>query len=206
MKRITAMCVIALALFVVSSPSAQAGLIAWGFDWNASPSSVTAGSSSITLSNEPAHIAVGNSNTVATNLKVISSTDPNSGDTFALSGGKYSLTVDLVDNVTHATGSLTFNGQLQGTISQYNANVTNTFFSPTTQTITLGDTLFTVTLDSYTPPGPPSQGNLGSIGAYIQVGPKLHITSTPEPGSITLASFGVAVAGLGAWSRRRKFA
>ncbi len=206
MKRITATCVIALALFVVSSPSAQAGLITWGFDWNASPSSLTAGGSSVTLSNEPAHIAEGNSNTVTTNLKVISSTDPNHADTFSLSGGKYSLTVDLVDSATHATGSLTFNGQLQGTISQYNANVTNTFLSPATQTITLGDTVFTVTMDSYTPPGPPSQGNLGSIGAYIQVAPKVHITSTPEPGSITLASLGVALAGLGAWRGRRKFA
>ncbi len=203
MKRITATCVLALALLVASSPSARADLIPWGFDWNAT-ASVSAGSSSISFSNEPAHVAVGDSFTVATNLKVISTTDPNHADMFSGSGGKYSLTIDLVDTTSKAKGSLTFTGQLQGAISEYNANVSNTFFSPATQSITLGDTVFTVTLDSYTPPGPPSQGNLGSIGAFVQVSPSLHITSTPEPGTITLAGMGVALAGLGAWWRRKK--
>jgi hypothetical protein len=205
MKRIHATSVFALALLLLSSPSAQASLIAWSYDWNASPTSVSAiGGGNITLSNEPAHVGVGNSNTVATNLKVVSSADPNSAESFSALGGKYSLTLHLKDSVSNQTGSLTFTGQVQGTISQYNANVTNKFFSPTSQTIQLGNTIFTVTMDAYTPPGPPSQGNHGSIGAYVQVQSAIHITGVPEPASMTLAGLGLALASLGAWRRRNK--
>jgi hypothetical protein len=206
MKRIHATSVFALALLLTSSQAAHAGLISWSYDWNAGPAYVTAGGGKVTLSNEIPNVAVGNSNVVATNLKVYSGADPTKPDTFTIAGGHYGLTIDLTDNATHKSGSLIFTGQLQGSFSQYSSNVTNTFFSPTTQMLTLGNTTFTVTVNSYTPPGPPSQGNLGSIGAYIQVAPSIHITSVPEPGSIALASLGIGLVGLRAFRRRRAIA
>jgi hypothetical protein len=203
MKRINATCVFALVILLLSGSSAQASLIPWAYDWNAGPAIVPAGGGWITLSNEIPNIAVGNSHVVATNLKVFSTDNPNSPDTFSLSGGHYGLTVNLADAATHHTGSLTFTGQLQGSFSEFSANVTNVFFSPTTQSIQLGNTMFTVTVDAYTPPGPAHQGNLGSIGAYIQVAPAIHVTSVPEPGSITLAGLGFCLAGVVAWRRRK---
>jgi hypothetical protein len=203
MKRIHAASVFALALLLLSSSSANAGLISWTYDWNAGPSTATAGAGTISMSNEPSHVAIGNTNVVATNVKVSSLANPLTPDTFSAIGGHYSLSLDLTDNVSHHSTTIFFNGQLQGSFSQYSSNVTNTFFSPTTQSVQLGNTLFTVTVNSFTPPGPPSSGNLGSIGAYIQVSPVATIASIPEPGSITLAGIGLALAGMGA-SRRRK--
>jgi hypothetical protein len=205
MKHIRAASVFALALLLLSSPSAQAGLIPWTYDWNAGPAAVTAGGGSISMTNETSQIAFGNTNVVATNLKVISTADPNTPDTFSSGGGHYSLAVDLTDNASHHSTTLFFTGQLQGNFSQFSSNVTNTFFSPTTQSVQLGNTNFTVTVNSFTPPGPPSSGNLGSIGAYVQVSPAVRIASIPEPGSITLAGIGLCLVGLGA-SRRRKLA
>jgi spore coat protein U-like protein len=202
MKHIHAASVFALALLLLSSPSAHAGLISWTYDWNAGPAAVTAGGGSISMSNETTQIAFGNSNVVATNLKVNSTADPKTPDTFTAGGGHYSLAVDLTDNVSHHSATLFFTGQLQGSFSQYSSNVTNTFFSPTTQSVQLGNTIFTVTVNSFTPPGPPSSGNLGSIGAYVQVAPAIRIASIPEPAGITLAGIGLCLVGLGA-SRRR---
>jgi hypothetical protein len=203
MKRIHATSVFALALLLLSSPSAHAGLISWTYDWNAGPSAVTAGGGSISMSNETSHIAFGNSNVVATNLKVFSTADPKTPDTFTAGGGHYSLALDLADNASTHSTTLFFTGQLQGSFSQYNSNVTSTFFSPTTQSVQLGNTIFTVTVNAFTPPGPPNSGNLGSIGAYISVAPAIRIASIPEPASITLAGIGLCLAGLGA-SRRRQ--
>jgi hypothetical protein len=101
------------------------------------------------------------------------------------------------------TGSLTFTGQLQGKFSQFNALVTNTVTSPFTQSILLGYTTFIVTLDSYTPPGPPSQGNFGSIGATVELSSLKPSEKTPEPSTMALAGLGAGIAGLAAWRRRR---
>jgi hypothetical protein len=193
---------LALLLLLSSASGARAELISWSYDWSASPvSGVTAGSGKITLSNEPSHVAVDNSQVVATNLKVFSEADPLKGqyDVFGVNDGKYTLTLNLKDIQSGHTGQLIFTGQLQGKFSSLNANVTNTYFAPQSQTIDLGNTHFTVTMNAYTPPGPPSQGNLGSMGAYVEV---RHIRETPEPTTLALAGFGAAALGLAAWRRR----
>jgi hypothetical protein len=189
----------ALLLVLLVGGPACADPISWGYNWSASPAFLTGGSGKITLSNEPPHTAFDNSNVVATNLQVFSTADPLvTSDTFGPSDGKYSLSVQLTDVATLKTGILTFMGQLQGSFSSLSANVTNTFFSPQTQSIVLGGTKFVVTMNSYTPPGPPDQGNLGSIGAYVQV------SRAPEPATLLLAGLGAGLAGLAGWRRRRK--
>jgi hypothetical protein len=198
MKRVHLLRMAVLTVLLLGATNARASLIQWGYDWNASPSFVTAGTGKVTLSNEPYRTAKGDSNVVASNLQVFSTAAPATPDEFGLSDGKYSTTVSLKDVASGKTGSLTFNGQMQGYFSQYNANITNAFTAPTTQTIRLGDAFFTVTMAYYTPPGPPAQGNLGGLGAVVSVKP------VPEPGSMALATVGASLAGM-AMLRWRRF-
>jgi hypothetical protein len=206
MTRAQRLCLLAAAIALLgSTATASAAPIKWGYDWSASPGFVTAGASKVTLSNETYHNAAGNSQVVATQLQVFSTASPLTPDTFGAGGG-YSLTINLKDIDSGATGSLTFTGQLQGSISQLSANVTNTFTGATTQTTLLGFTSFAVTMASYTPPGPPDQLNYGSIGAFIEVTSLKPSETTPEPSTIALMGIGAGIAGLSAWRRRRKAA
>jgi hypothetical protein len=197
-KRTLLLRILALALVLLGASNAHASLISWGYDWSATPSFVTAGAGKITLSNELFHLAVGNSDVVATNLQAFSTAAPTAPDTFTVLDGNYSLKLTIFDAASNTSGFLTFTGQLQGKFSEFNANVTNTWFAPTTKSLFLGTNVYTVTMNAYTPPGPPSQGNFGSIGAYVQVQENI-----PEPSTLILASLGLTGGALIAWRRRR---
>jgi hypothetical protein len=195
---------LALAAVLLGTSTARANLISWGYNWAPGSPTVTTGTGGVSFSNEPSHVAVGTSVVVASNLDVFSSAKPGKPDTFGALQGNYSLTVTLTDIATSSTGSLTFTGQLQGNFSNASANVTNTFTGPTTQAITIGNTVFTVTMGYYPPPGPPGSLNHGSIAATVAVAPGDHIARVPEPSTMALAGIGVGLAGLGAWRRRRR--
>ncbi|MFO0843316.1 MAG: PEP-CTERM sorting domain-containing protein [Gemmataceae bacterium] len=207
MTRAQRLCLLAVALGLAGSAgTADGGPIRWGYDWSASPGFVTAGAGKVTLSNETYHKAAGDSHVVATQLQVVSTASPQAPDTFATGGGGYSLTINLKDLDSGETGSLTFTGKLQGSFSQLSANVTNTFTSPTVQSLLLGFTSFVVVMDAYTPPGPPDQLNFGSIGAMVEVASLKPADNSPEPSAVALAGIGAGIAGLSAWRRRRKAA
>jgi hypothetical protein len=61
-------------------------------------------------------------------------------------------------------------------------------------------------MNAYTPPGPPSQEQTGSISARVEVtlrdGPP-DITDVPEPGSLVLGGLALSVLGGAAWRKRR---
>jgi hypothetical protein len=116
----------------------------------------------------------------------------------------------LRDDASGASGSLTFRGNLSGSINLLqgvgNAGITNTTLGPTTQSLTLGGNLYTVTIGSFVPPGIPNDPNgvagpTGSISASIAVQPATN--STPEPSSLVLACLGLPSLGLAGWFRRR---
>ncbi len=203
MKRTLFLRAAALALVLLCGTTARADLIPWGYQTAAFPGSVSAGSSShVTLTPESFHNAAGDSNIVAASLQTVSGVPHSTPDVFTSSQGKYSIQITLTDTTSSASAFLLFKGQLQGNLSSSSANVTNTFFSPTTLSIGLGSNVYTVTMAYYTPPGPPTEGNLGSIGASVQVRPLKQLV--PEPTSLALAGLGFGLAGLTGWKRRRQ--
>lgn len=198
---------VSLVLLLAFVPKAHADLIPWAYNWSRSPSEIHAdapGTGRITLSDESEHSAVGNSDIVATNLKTFSTAADAHPDIFTAK--PYATTLTLTDLTSGTTGSLTFTGLLSGQLTASSSNIANTYTGLTTQQLILGNTVFTVSIGSYTPPGPPDSTNLGSIGAHTTVTVS-HITPVefmPEPGTLTLSLLGMAAFGIGRrWLPRR---
>lgn len=184
----------------------------WTYTWSRNPISVAAdngGTGGISMSLvplAPGTNMVGNSDITAVSLSTFSSTPAGTVDTFTNS--PFSLTVQLTDQTSGTSGSLTFNGVFNGTLSQTNAQITATFLNPTTQSILLGTNTYTVALNSYLPPGVPSSTVFGDIGAHVSIQDGTtgngsgSIESVPEPSTLLLASVTLPAAGLMLWRAR----
>jgi hypothetical protein len=142
---------------------------------------------------------MGASDIGAVNITTSSTASALSPDTFT--NKSYSLTINLKDDASHATGSLTFTGTLNGTVSATSTNLTTTFGSPLVQSLLLGKDLYTVSLNL--PPGPSS--TLGGIGAHVVV-ESAQVKNSPEPAGLVLAGLGAPLVALGLWGRRRRAA
>lgn len=201
MKRLNS--VAALALLLVAGTGARADFIEWSYNWDRNPVSVLSdsGNGSVAFTNEPLKNATGSSDTVATNLKANSLANANAPDRLNNTGA-YSLTLTLTDKVSGQTGSLTFSGKLGGTFSKDSANVTNQFTGALSQSLFLGANNYTVTVGPYSPPGPPSASNFGSIAAHVDVS-TISIQKVPEPSTLLLAVLGLSGAGAASWRKRR---
>jgi hypothetical protein len=191
-----------VTLVLLSAAGARADLIHWSYNWapNAPAVMADSGSGKITLSNEPAGSAVGDSDIVATNLKAVSSADPTTPDTFTHKG--FTLNLTLTDAASHQSGTLAFSAEFNGSISSGSSNITATPLGATSKAIVLGGNLYSVVINSYVPPPPPGATNFGSIGAtaLVTVGKP---SSTPEPSTLALAGFGVSLLGLIGWRKLR---
>jgi hypothetical protein len=194
----------ALALLLLAGARANADFIEWSYNWDRNPVSVLSdsGNGSVAFTNEPLKNATGSSDTVATNLKASSLAPASAPDTLNNTGA-YTLTLTLTDTASGATGSLTFKGKLGGTFSADSANITNTFLSPTTQTLFLGNNSYTVAIGPYSPPGPPDSINFGSIAAHVEVSSIVTAGAAPEPSTLLMGLFGLSGAGLFSWRKRR---
>jgi hypothetical protein len=192
-----------LAALSLAASSARADQIAWSYSWEPSAMSLAsdAGAGNILLTAESTKSASGDSDTVATNLHVSSSASSHTPEQF--SHAAYSLSLSLTDAASHLSGTLTFTGFFTGTISASTSNLANTFTGELTQQLSLGNHVYTVTIDRYSAPGPPGATNGGSISAHVkanlQVDPPVH--PSPEPTSLALAGLGLAGC---AWGCRRR--
>jgi len=196
MKRITGLGL--LVVLVLAAP-AHGEPIRWGYDWMAFPGEVPAGKSKVAFSDEPYRTAAGNTRVVAAALTEVSTADAAHPDTFGARGGFYALVMAVQDLASGQWGAVFFQGQLQGRLSAASTELTNRLLTPAKQTLELGDTLYTVTLDSFTPPSATGAANAGALGALVEVAAIKR--ETPEPSALVLA--GLALAG-GAAARRRR--
>jgi hypothetical protein len=209
MNRIAAF-LLAVACVALPPGAARADLIAWSYNWEPAAPAVFADSPAagkVAMSDEPAASAAGNSQIVATNLRTFSSASPGTPATFTNQG--YGLILALTDTASGASGTLTFAGQLNGTLSASYSILANKFTAPTVKSLTLGGNTYTVTLDGYTAPPPPGAANAGSIGATLTVaagskGGGGGGGSAPEPSTAVLTCLGLAGLGVaGRWRAHR---
>jgi hypothetical protein len=231
MKRLLLFFAPAAGLLLLTGPQVRADLVAapnaqWSYNFTPSAPSVTAdspGTGTISFTNEPGGSATGDSDLAVTNLQVHAF--PGTSDTLNnATTGNYTISMLLTDNASNTSATLTFSGKLSGSFSSGNANVTDAVTGvPTssvtpvasglgTVTVALGANFYTVSLIDkngnpyYTPPGPPSQQNFGSIGAFVsvQTDGSGHISGAPEPSTLVLSCLGLVFAGAASWQKRRR--
>jgi hypothetical protein len=192
-----------LALLLAGG-AARADFISWSYNWSRSPGVIASdnhpATGYITLTDESLKNAVGDSNIVATNLRTYSTATAADPDRFTAK--VYTLTLFLLDQDSGRSTTLRFTGQFDGTLTSASANIQNTFLGPTTQTVVLGDHLYTVTLDHYSPPGPTGAVNSGSISAHATI-TVATVFQQPEPGTLVLACLGAGLLALAGRRGRR---
>ncbi|HWG41866.1 MAG TPA: hypothetical protein VN688_03700 [Gemmataceae bacterium] len=179
-------------LFCIGAADARAELIQWSYSWSRTPTEVHAdspGSGYIALTDQGLKSAAGNSYLVATNLQAHSTAPSAHPDTFT--NKTYTLGLFLQDQDSQKSGTVSFTGEFNGTLTAESSNIANTFTGQTTRTLVLGDHLYTVTIGPFTAPGPTGAANSGSIAARadVTISTIFHL---PEPSSFVLAAFGVS--------------
>jgi hypothetical protein len=193
----------AIVLLLTLSGSARADLILWTYNWSRSPATVMAdspGTSYISLTDESPHLAVGDTDVVATNIRAFSTAPPTNPDHFTAK--PYTLSLFLQDQASGSSGMMSFDGLFNGTMSALNSNITNMFTNAITQTLILGTNQYTATIGNYTPPGPTGSSNAGSISAHATVTVESLLNDVPEPSTLALAGLALPILGIAAWRRR----
>jgi hypothetical protein len=191
----------AIALCLLAGARARADFIDWQYNWTPSATKVLADNpttGAILLTNEPGGEAVNNSFIVATNIKTASTADPSSLATFT--NKPYSLALTILDVGSGTSGTLTFSGAFSGTVSTKSALIANTFTGPLTQSVQLGNHLYTVKVGAFAPPGPPTANISGSISAMANV----SVKDVPEPSTFVLSGLCLSLCGAGWWWKRAR--
>jgi hypothetical protein len=202
MRHAPAVLLAALIWLVAPTAPARADFIRWQYNWTRSPEKIfsdNSASSYVSLTDEQLRNAAGDSDIVATNLKVTSDANPKTPATFT--NKAYTLTLFLLDTDSNDSGTLNFSGVINGTVSAMSSNLKNTFTGDFEQSLELGNNLYTVVIGPYTPPGPPGSSNSGAIAAHASVR-VTEIHKTPEPSTLLLALTSAPL--LGCYMRRRR--
>ncbi len=186
-----------IACLLLVGSSARADFINWSYEGSGSPVVMADNTSTtgVNFSYDPKTSVVGDSAVAVANLWTFSQTQAPSADTLTHAG--YNLSLNLTDAASGQSGTVNFQGELNGNISAKSALLTNSFLGSTVQSVVLGSNLYTVALGAFAPPGPPTASNAGSISAQITVQPN----SVPEPSALLLAALGFGGLGFVSWRR-----
>jgi hypothetical protein len=187
----------ATLLILCLGSAARADHLGWSFSWSAGPAVVSDGGRGRIIMTATGGDAMGDSDISAVNMRTISNAFPLTGpDVFT--DRPYTLTLHLTDDFSGQEGTLTFSGKINGTLTRFSSNLTNTFDSPQTQVLDLGHSRYTVTIGPFVPPGQPGSTNRGSIGASVTV----DLSPTPEPSTLALAGVGLTLLGVRGWRKK----
>jgi uncharacterized protein (TIGR03382 family) len=183
--------VLALAALLVPATAIHASPITWSYDWSATTPQVNSDggpSSHVVLTPTSGNNLVGSSDVIAANLVTFSKATTSNPAHFT----NQVFTLDLVvtDAASSKTHEFKFTGEFEGTMTQNSSDLHIKWLTPKKQSFDLNHHVFTVRIDSFTPPGAPGSGGVGSIGARVSV------SHNPEPGSLTLAGLGLALLGI----------
>src|SRR5262249_51188910 len=105
----------------------------------------------------------------------------------------------IFDKASGTSDNLVFSGKINGTLSNGSAILNNTFTSPETQSVQIGQHQYTVKIGPFAPPGPPTANISGSISALATVA----VNDAPEPSSLALPALGLPLFGGWWWKRTR---
>jgi len=202
----------AIAALLFAGPSARADFVQWRYNWTPSTLKVVSSTSPTTfvnLTNEPIGLPAGrqvsgDSDIQMTNIKVSSDAPRAHPDLFTASSPVL-FSLRLTDVASGAFTDLKFNVMFGGDVSALSSHlrVDPASLATTYNNITLGNNVYTVGNVSYTPPGPPSTDNSGSIAATVTVRP-VNIAKAPEPSTMVLSVVGLSFLGLSSWRKRRQ--
>lgn len=199
-----------LGSLLLAGVQAHAGFVNWTYNWSRVPADVISadavGTSRISLTDEPIGRATNSSDIVATNIRTFSNAPRASPNNFL--DAAYSLTLRLTDDASGETGTASFLGVFNGTLSSSSADIKTQFSGPTTQTLLLGSNIYTVTLGEFSPPGPPGINNAGSISASVEVAERPSDppppNDVPEPSTVALSILGLSLFGMVSWWKYSK--
>ncbi len=214
---------LALAVVIVCllSVPARADFVTWSYTTTPAQAQFTADGSSVptptpwvpyvpkpTLNfiGEKSTIAVGDSNIVLADLTT-TNTLPN---VVTWTNRLWSVDLTLTDTASGNSYDFIFGGRINGSLSNSNSTFTNTFVGATTLTEQIGSNDYTVTLTTFSPPGPPSASNRGAISAFVSVSPAsggtgtISSIGTPEPSTMILAGLGLVGVVATRFRRRRQ--
>jgi hypothetical protein len=224
----------ALPLLLLAAGPAAADAI-FQYSWSVSPGTIAtvsasdptqAGTGAITLTS-PAGPFTGviGTDTVAAIVTATSTASSANPDVIPLQlSGNYTLTLNLTDQASQASGSLSFTGLLSGALTAQSSSTLNTILGTTDGNgfnpwqsggvLQLGDTVYSVDYNGYLPLGSPQEGTAGGIGFTISTSPidagnpgpveVPEAAGLPEPGTALLAVLGAGVTGLAGWRRRAR--
>jgi len=219
MKRILYAHVAALALLLLAGTGAKAGpldptAVQWSYNFTPGAPALIADNNptaGVTFTNDATNPAQGKSKVVASSLTVFSTADRFTPDVL-INNGNWKLTLQLT-NLSEgvAPATLVFTGKITGDFSATHSLLDNDWGTVKVNggpaeggrvgVVRLGSYIFTVDMSRFTPPGPPNQGVLGSIGALVTISGA--VATVPEPSTILLSSFGLSFLGGAAWRKRR---
>lgn len=202
-----------LLIVVLNPQRGEAGLIPWSYQWSAQPTVVDADPlgpnhkpaggialtpGAITITGGNPGVALGNADIVAVNLTAFTFSPIPEGKRYSFTNSPYRLGITLTDVDSKQSGALHFAGVFDGSLTDSAVHLHTHLTSARWQSLILGSDRYTVSLTTYTPPGPPAEGAEGSINAFVSVQP----ASAPEPSALILAGIGLAGAVFSGLRRR----